>query len=268
MTSQTAKRFGITLPDITALPRAESVDRFQLDDGTEEFQLVFADGTRSALLRADELDDYSKCLAERPPSTRARQRPRRKSISQGSAKRRNAVKRDKRTASKSKALAQSDTPSGKPQGTLAPFGTKSAAEQLLESIDAEYERALHDDQANVDAFPAFPSDDRIRRSLQTFRQLISEPAVSLLVCAVCAERHFVGRFRTFSLASVYSPPATPLPDAMLNAMKAKLVHDPSMPSHLPQLTGGLQLRFVFAFAYPRFYRPGCAEWFGFGRRRT
>lgn len=246
--AQAAQRFGITLPHSSTLQRAESVDRFELDDGTEEFQLVFADGTRSGFLRADQLDDYSKCLAELPLRQHVRQQTkprRRKRMSQGAAKKQRVQWRAQNVAAKSKTLSSS----AKPLRTLADFDTKATAEKLLETIDADYERALHDDQANVEAFPALPSDDRIWRSLQSFRQLISEPAVSQLVCAVCAERHFVSRFRTFSLASVPSPSATPLPDAMLTAMKAKLVHDPTMPSHLPQLTGGLRLPIHFASAY-------------------
>jgi sulfur relay (sulfurtransferase) complex TusBCD TusD component (DsrE family) len=127
--------------------------------------------------------------------------------------------------------------------TLREFDSADKARELLATIDAEYERSLRDDASNIAAFPTVPSEDRVRASLHAFRQLVSEPNVTLRVCAVCAERRFLDRFRIFRIGANHDSASTSntpsaLPESLLLAMKSKLVHDPAMPSHLPPLTGG------------------------------
>lgn len=243
---QATKRFGIDLQPGDSDLRPIAVERFQLDDGSEEFQKVFADGTRSERLRPDQLDDESRCLADRPPSPRARAPPRsrkRKSISQRSAHAQNSRKRQRNLAKTSANLGYAPSTKSNRVKTLREFDSADKARELLATIEADYAKALRDDANNVAAFPQLPSDERIRSSLHAFRQRVSEPNVTQLVCAVCAERRFLDRFRIFLVAatrdfptSSTSPPV--LSESLLLAMKAKLVHDPAMPSHLPPLSGG------------------------------
>lgn len=235
-------RFGVSLLPVDTDQRAVTVDRFQLDDGSEQFQKVFADGSRSELLRSDQIDDESRCLADRPPSPRPRYRQRsrkRKAVSQRSSQINRLKNRQRMSAVSSAKL--SDAPSR--VKTLREFDSAEKARELLATIDADYERTLRDDALNIAAFPTVPSEDRVRASLHSFRQLVSEPNVTLCVCVVCAERRSLDRFRIFLVANNHdsastSNTLTALPDSLLLAMKSKLVHDPAMPSHLPPLTGG------------------------------
>lgn len=71
---------------------------------------------------------------------------------------------------------------------LRPFGSATDAERLQLSIDAEWQRDLEHNAAEIAAFPEIPSEDRIRYSLQRWREQMSSPAVNLAVCAVCAMR--------------------------------------------------------------------------------
>jgi hypothetical protein len=64
---QVTKQFGVTLLAINNIEQPVVVERFQMDDGTEQFQLVFADGARSQFQKAEQLDDFAKCLSDRPP---------------------------------------------------------------------------------------------------------------------------------------------------------------------------------------------------------
>lgn len=142
-------------------------------------------------------------------------------------------------------MNDSTTSSPKPNRTLVSFDKASKSRELLASVNTEYDRKLREDQLNINAFPCLPSDERVRHSLRTFRNLVSEPSVSQLVCAVCAERRFASDFQTFRIGAVVEhdnlrrSKLPQLSESLLQSMKAKLVHDPAMPSHLSLVSGGL-----------------------------
>jgi len=236
---QVAKRFGIAILEPHSIEQPTAVDRFQMDDGTEQFQLVLADGSRSQVLELSQLDDFAKCLADRPPA-RPVKGPKRKHSKRGSGSQRTAT-RQKTQHRQQQKQSRDGAKCGKRnlqrQTTLRSFDAADYATQLHNSVDIDFARALHDDSSNVDSFPALPSDKRMRDSLQAYRQMVSAPVVSQCVCAGCAERDFVSQMTTYHIGERKSDPKM-LPLALLECMQRKLVHNPIMPSHMPTLTGG------------------------------
>lgn len=238
---QVSKLFGISLLDSNSIERPVAVERFQMDNGTEQFQLVFDDGSRSQFLETGQLDDFSKCLSDstapRPVKARKRTRSKRVSVSQRTARRQKEKNRQQKRQERD--IARSGARKRHPGMPLRTFDSPDNARLLHSSVDIDHDRALRDDSSNIDAFPALPSGERIRESLQAYRRMVSEPVVAQCVCAVCAELDFAIQMTTYYVGERTSDQNQPaLPPALLQSMKIKLVHNPIMPCHVPTLTGG------------------------------
>lgn len=115
---------------------------------------------------------------------------------------------------------------------LLPFGNSTDAERLQESIDSDWKREIDDDAEEVEAFQRIPSFQRVRRSLKSWREQMSSPAVDLSVGAVCAQRRPAADVHTFAVSQSSESKCVIIGEKLLLFMQNRLQHNIVMPGHL------------------------------------
>jgi len=72
----------------------------------------------------------------------------------------------------------------------APSASPELTESLVAGVDEQWEACRKEHAEDTSAFPQSASAERIQRSLVRFRQMVSEPLIDQLGCAVCGELVF------------------------------------------------------------------------------
>ena len=75
--------------------------------------------------------------------------------------------------------------------------TPDVAAALMASVDKQWQTNREHNADDIAVFPQPAPAERIQQSLLRFRQMVSQPHINHLVCAVCAERVFASLVHTF-----------------------------------------------------------------------
>ena len=125
----------------------------------------------------------------------------------------------------------------------------------MAGVDEQWEACRQEHAEDTSAFPQSASAERIQRSLVRFRQMVSEPLIDQLVCAVCGELVFASAVQTWSLTfdgrettktskakarklKKAGKPRPVLGSQLLQTMKKVLARQPGVPDCVGPLTGG------------------------------